>query len=125
MEPVTQRPLHSPRAAKTGEHDHLRVRDLVADAGAEGNPVGVRETHVDEHHVRPLTVRHLEGLLGRPGVPHRFHPESLERRTDRLREEFVTVDDESADFFGVVGGPGDDLEAGLVELGYVDCGVGA
>src|SRR5260370_1175978 len=33
--------------------------------------------------------------------------------------------DEGGDFFGVVGGPGDDLEAGSVEFGYVDCGVGA
>jgi len=33
--------------------------------------------------------------------------------------------DEGAYFFGVVGGPGDDLETGLVELGYVDGGVGA
>ena len=30
--------------------------------------------------------------------------------------------DEGADFFGVVGGPRDDAEAGFVELGYVDGG---
>ena len=33
--------------------------------------------------------------------------------------------DEGADFFGVVGGPGEDFEAGFVELGYVDRSVGA
>src|ERR1700761_6721727 len=33
--------------------------------------------------------------------------------------------DEGADFFGVVGGPGNNAEAGLVELGYVDGGIGA
>ena len=32
--------------------------------------------------------------------------------------------DEGADFFGVVGGPGDDAEAGFVELGDVDGGLG-
>jgi hypothetical protein len=33
--------------------------------------------------------------------------------------------DEGADFFGVVGGPGDYLEAGFVEFGDVDGGIGA
>ena len=33
--------------------------------------------------------------------------------------------DEGADLFGVVGGPGHDAEAGFVELGYVDGGIGA
>jgi hypothetical protein len=33
--------------------------------------------------------------------------------------------DERADFFGVVGGPGDDTETGFVKFGHVDGGVGA
>ena len=43
-----------------------------------------------------------------------------------VRDDSVNAEvDESADFFRVIGGPGNDLEAGLVEFGYVNCRVGS
>ena len=55
-----------------------------------------------------------------------FFGEDLLEEVGVVGDEAVDAEvDEGADLFGVVGGPGDDAEAGSVEFGYVDGGVGA
>ena len=60
------------------------------------------------------------------GVRGFFFGEDLLEAVGVVGDDAVDAEvDEGADFFGVVGGPGDDAEAGFVEFGYVDGGVGA
>src|SRR6266566_3773328 len=60
------------------------------------------------------------------GVCGFFFGEDLLEAVGVVGDDAVDAEvDEGAHFFGVVGGPGDDFEAGLVELGYVYGGVGA
>ncbi len=60
------------------------------------------------------------------GVGGFFFGEDLLEAIGVVGDDAVDAEvDEGADFFGVVGGPGDDAEAGFVELGYVDRGIGA
>ncbi len=54
-----------------------------------------------------------------------FFSEDLLKAVRIVGDEAVDTEvDEGADFFRVVSGPGDDAEAGFLELGYVDRGVG-
>ena len=63
------------------------------------------------------------GLFGVRGF---FFGEDLLEEVGAVGDDAVDAEvDEGAHLCGVVGGPGDDLEAGFVELGYVDGGVGA
>ena len=60
------------------------------------------------------------------GVGGLFFGEDLLEAVRVIGDEAVDTEiDEGANFFGVVGGPRDDAEAGLVKLGYVDGGGGA
>src|SRR5712691_8237777 len=60
------------------------------------------------------------------GVRGFFFGEDLLEAVGVVGDDAVDAEvDEGSDFFGVVGGPGDDFEAGFMELGYVDGWVGA
>ena len=59
-------------------------------------------------------------VVGGFGVRGFFFGEDLLEAVGVVGDDAVDAEvDEGADFFGVVGGPGDDFEASLVELGYV------
>src|ERR1700758_3424621 len=60
------------------------------------------------------------------GVRGSFFGEDLLEAVGVVGDDAVDAEvDEGADFFRVVGGPRDDAEAGFLEFGYVDGGVGA
>ncbi len=89
---VTHRVQQVSAIGRDGEHHDARLgqaRRQLADRLDARHP---GQVDVEQHEIGPEPGRHLERLLGAPGLPNHGHVGCLERLADRGSDERVVVD---------------------------------